>query len=273
MAYANFKPTIWSKYIQQTLEKKARLADFCNRKFEGEAKLGEQVKILNAPSPTVFDYNQETGLDTPETLEGTYTLLTLDQAKAFNFMLDDIDRLQSMDGVMESILVEKAHKMLEYREKYVGKLASAEEIKNIVPSAQITTAKAAKAAVDSALLMLRENDVPMDENVHIELSPFMYYLFRDYIIEIKTENKNVLDHGVVGMYDNAQVVMSNCLYNDGTDDYCMARTGKAIAFASGIDKLEAYRPEKFFADAVKGLNVYGGKVVRPNEIAVIKVHK
>ena len=79
--------------------------------------------------------------------------------------------------------------------------------------------------------------------------------------------------GVVGMYDCARVILSNNLYNDGTDDYMMVRTNKAIAFASAIDETEAYRPEKYFSDAVKGLNVYGGKLVRPKELVVIRAHK
>lgn len=40
MSYANFKPTIWSHFIQTELEKKCKLIDDCNRQFEGEARLG-----------------------------------------------------------------------------------------------------------------------------------------------------------------------------------------------------------------------------------------
>ena len=64
--------------------------------------------------------------------------------------------------------------------------------------------------------------------------------------------------------------MSNNLYSDGICDYMIVRTKRAIAFASAIDKTEAYRPENHFADAVKGLNVFGAKIVRPNEIYCIK---
>ena len=39
-----------------------------------------------------------------------------------------------------------------------------------------------------------------------------------------------------------------------------------------ITKTEPYRPEKFFADAVKGLDVFGAKIVRQNEIYVVKAH-
>jgi len=111
------------------------------------------------------------------------------------------------------------------------------------------------------------------DNVTITVSPFFYQLFRDALTDLKTNNDELIAKGVVGMYDCARVILSNNLYNDGTDDYMMVRTNKAIAFASAIDETEAYRPEKFFSDAVKGLNVYGGKLVRPKELVVIKAHK
>lgn len=79
--------------------------------------------------------------------------------------------------------------------------------------------------------------------------------------------------GIVGYYDNARVRVSNNLYNDNTDDYCMIRTKKAIAYVNQIDKVEAYRPDDLFNDAIKGLNVYGIKVVRPKELYVIRAHK
>ena len=271
MAYANFKPTIWSKYIQHELEKKAKLTDFCNSQFTGEAKQGAVVRILNAASPTITDYDQATGLGDIETFEGTYQDLILDQYKAFNFMIDDIDKMQSIPGTFEAIMLEKGRKMLVERERFVGKLATGAD--NASSSTAIGSAKSAKAAIDEGLLKLRENDVALDDNVHIELSPFMYQLFRDNITELSTNNVDLIHRGVVGMYDGALVVMSNCLHNDGTDDYCMIRTKNAIAFVSAIDQMEAYRPEKFFSDAVKGLNVFGGKIVRQKELYVVKAHK
>jgi hypothetical protein len=53
----------------------------------------------------------------------------------------------------------------------------------------------------------------------------------------------------------------------------MIRTEKAIAFASQIQNVEAYRPEGLFSDAVKGLHVFGAKVVRPKELYGLRVKK
>ena len=77
----------------------------------------------------------------------------------------------------------------------------------------------------------------------------------------------------VGVQTLDRVKISNLLYSDGTDDYLMVRTKKAIAFAGQINETEAYRPEQLFKDAVKGLDTYGAKVVRPKELYVIKAHE
>ena len=50
---------------------------------------------------------------------------------------------------------------------------------------------------------------------------------------------------------------------------CMARTKRAIAFAEQLSEINAYRPEKRFADAVKGLHLYGAKIVYPEEFVVL----
>jgi hypothetical protein len=79
--------------------------------------------------------------------------------------------------------------------------------------------------------------------------------------------------GIVGMYNGAMVKLSNNLAKNGSDDCMVIRTKKAIAFAHGIDKLEPYRPEKQFGDAIKVLDTYGAKIVRPKELYVIKAHQ
>ncbi len=271
MSFANFKPTIWSHFIQTELEKKCKLVDDCNRQFEGEARLGSRVKILGAAAPEIFDYNSAVGMTEPQTLEGSSVMLDIDQAKAFNFMVDDLDRLQASPELMPVMLEEAGRKMAAARDSFVASLAK--DSVNMTASTKVTTAEQAKKLVDDALLTLRENDVDVSDHVTITVSPFFYQLFRDALTDLKTNNDELIAKGVVGMYDCARVILSNNLYNDGTDDYMMVRTNQAIAFASAIDETEAYRPEKFFSDAVKGLNVYGGKLVRPKELVVIKAHK
>lgn len=273
MSYNNFKPTFWSKHIQTELERLCTLADWCNTRFEGDAKRGEKVKILGLGTPTIGDYEPGTAINAPEAVSDTSMYLEIDNAKYFNVSIDDVDKAQSIDGIMEKNLENAAREFATIRDKYVGSLAAeAEFITN--DATEITDSKTAKKLIDEAILTLRENDVPTNMEVVIELPWFMYNIFKDNLVELKTNNDKLLEKGVISMYDGCYVRPSNNIYKDEEGVYyCMVRTHDAIAFASGIDKVEAYRPHNGFEDAVKGLNTFGAKIVRPKELAVFKVTK
>ena len=134
-------------------------------------------------------------------------------------------------------------------------------------------AEEAKAAIDKLFVKLWNQGVSTKDKVTMYLTPWFYSLFQNKLIELKTNNDELIAQGVLGLYNNAKVKMTNNAYNDGTDDYIIVKTSKAFAYCNGIDKLKPYEPEKGFAEAVKGLNTYGGKMVRPKECAVLRCHQ
>ncbi|MBR6794418.1 MAG: hypothetical protein IKM48_08710 [Clostridia bacterium] len=272
MSFANFKPTIWAKVIETELKQKCILVDHCNQNFEGEPKYGNRVKIVGAVAPEVFDYIQTEGLGEPQIPDAFDAYIDIDQQKAYNFMVDDIDKAQINPNFQSVYLAEAAYKMAAARDKYVASLAAKAPEGQIIGGEAITTTKAAKALIDEALLKLREADVDYSQNVRIEVSHKFYQLFRDALVELKTNNDSLIAKGIVGMYDNCKVVNTNHLHNDGTDTYMMVRTNKAIGFASCLDETEAYRSHKYFSDVLRGLNVFGANIVRPKELVVVKFH-
>lgn len=270
MAYGNFKQTFWSKHIQHELEKKAILAEFCNKEFQGEVKQGNQVKILGVGRPTIGNYTGAS-IGDPETVEDSSVFLTIDKAKFFNFMVDDIDKAQSVPGLMESLMEEATIAMNLQIDTDIAALAVNAGTKSA--TTQINSAATAKTAIDAGILALRENDVPITADVVLEIPPLVYQWMKDKYIELDTANSEMMKKGIMGFYDNVRVRVSNNLYNDGTDYYAMIRTKKAIAYVNQIDEVEPYRPQGLFSDAIKGLNVYGMKVSRPKELYAIKCHK
>ena len=107
MAYSNFKPLVWSKHIQRELEKATVLQEDCNTEFEGEARQGSRVKILGVARPTIGDYTGQ-NIGAPEDVPDTAVYLDIDRAKFFNFGVDDVDKAQSVEGLMQALMAESA---------------------------------------------------------------------------------------------------------------------------------------------------------------------
>ena len=91
------------------------------------------------------------------------------------------------------------------------------------------------------------------------------------MITLSTNNPEYIKKGIVGVYDDFNVVMSNNMAKDSTYVYCCVRGKKAIAFAGQINEVEALRSEKRFKDIIRGLDTFGAKVIDKARIQVIKV--
>lgn len=272
MAYVNFKELVWSKYIQHENEKFTVLEPLCNKQFQGEVKYGNTVKILGVARPTISDYVQATGLSDPETVQDSSVYLTIDKQKSFNFMVDDIDQAQSQPGLMEALMEESTRGLAEARDSHIAQIAGL-NAGTASTSAVIDADTEWKAAIDAALTQLWTNGVKQSDMVFGVIPPWAYTYVENLLMDLKTQNDDLVKNGVIGYYKNIKMIMSNNLYNDGTDDYCLFGTNKAIGFASQINKTEPFRPEKFFSDAIRGLDTYGCKVVRPKELYTIKARK
>lgn len=269
MSYANFKSIVWSKHIQGELPKHTIFEPECDYAFKGEVGRGKTVKILGVARPTLGDYTGE-AIGDPEIIPDSAMLMQIDQAKYFNFMVDDVDAAQGHEGLMTALMNEATRAMAEERDSYIAKLCATGCGNDTSSAVTINSKATAKSAVDGALTWLWDQGVSMSrDKVSIYLDPKTYMYLNDYILEVKNRNDRGLENGVLGRYMGADVKMTNNLYNDGSHDFLIVKTSKAVAFASAIDEIEAYRPQGLFSDAVKGLNTFGGKVVRPKELYAI----
>ena len=256
MAVTNFIQTIWSKKIQDDLELKCKLVDNCLRDYEGDCMYAQSVKILGVGEPTIGDY---TGADINiEDMSDKGQMLTIDQAKYFAFYVDDIDKAQSVPGLAEEYQRKAVHGLAVARDTYVATLIQGAANKTTVTM----TEEGFKKGVDDAIVALRERN--FDEDGVIEITPAAYALFKNHLITLSTNNPEYIKKGIVGMYDNMEVIMSNNLKTPG----CV-RGKKAIAFAGQINEVEALRAEKKFKDIVRGLDTFGAKVIDENRIQVL----
>lgn len=284
MSFANFIPTIWSEAIQRELERKRVYVGDCNRAFEGEIKQkGDTVRILGVGKPTIKSIlrkNASNDIEGPEEVEDTSVNLTVDQIRYFNYMVGDIDRAQAIGGVMEALNNESAEGLANEEDTYVSSLILKPEVKKLhVNPLKVVTGIAGEGEVnvlhviDNALEALYEQDVNPNSTIVFTVSPRFYTRFKQAYVDKDTDNSEMMKNGRVARYGNAIIKMSNNVTRsaDGATDNLMIRTQRAIAFAQAVAHVEAYRPEKKFADAVKGYELFGAKIVRPKEMLNINV--
>lgn len=281
MAITNFQQTIWSKKIQHQLETITSLKDHCDFQFEGDIKMAKEVKILGVNRPTIRTYVMGTPLEREAGTDSSQ-LLKIDQFRYFDFEVEDIDKAQSVPGLIEALSKEATLGLSEEADKYVASLVEAEAV-NGETKVSFATATDISGVTDGGIALLEtafknlyKNNCKVSDSYHIELDPEWYTILRPYIIELDTNNSELIKKGYVGKYANGLISIENLLgkaTRDGqTCTLNMVRTTKAIAFAGQIDKVEAYRPHDAFQDALKGLYVFGAKIVRPEQIAVIPTY-
>lgn len=265
MAVTNFIQTIWSKKIQDDLELKCKLVDNCLRDYEGDCKYAQSVKILGVGEPTIGNYDSSKDINIEE-MSDRGQVLTIDQQKYFAFYVDDVNQAQSVPGLKEKYQEKAVHGLAVARDSYVASLIKSAT--NVTVATNLTQ-EAVKDAIDKGIVALRERN--FDEEGVIEISPAVYNVFKNCLITLSTNNPEYIKKGIVGVYDDFQVCMSNNMAKDSSHVYCDIRGKKAIAFAGQINEVEALRAEKRFKDIIRGLDTYGAKVIDEARIQVIKV--
>ena len=272
----NFQQTIWSKSILRSLDKITSLRNHCNFQYEKDSKNAKEVKILSVNRPTIRTYVPGTPL-TRESAADSSQLLQLNQYRYFNFEVEDIVKAQSVPGLMEALTDEAGKGLAEEGDRYVASVIKA-DVESDEPTVSMSesvvtlTKTNAVRTMEDGFAVLYGNDCKVSDTFYLEIAPKEFTYYREALTELSTNNPEILKKGAVGKVNNAYVCIENLLpTNDaGTERYNVLRTDKAIAFAEQIDKVEKYRPEDAFTDAVKGLYVFGAKIIRPKEIYIIK---
>lgn len=281
MSYANFIPTIWNEQIDRELDRLCVFAEDCNRKYEGKVKeKGESVKILGVGKPTIRSIakaDRNNDIEAAETIEDTSIIMQINQIRYFNYKVGDIDKAQAVGGVMDALQQETSEGLANEVDTYIADLANKSEAVKLYPSAPKMVAGVAASgeknvlrALDDAAKALYKNDVKTTTKIVATINPDYYMLFKEAYVDKDTNNSEILKNGKVAMYGSITIKMSNNVAVDKTkNSLIMVRTQRAIAYAKPLTHTEPYRPEKGFADAVKGFILFDAKIVRPKELVVI----
>ncbi len=270
MAIVNFISTVWSENLLKQLDRKYIGVLNCNREFEGDIKnQGSIVKICGVGDVTVSDYTKNADMSAPETLSDTARLLNINKAKYFNFQIDDVDRAQSNPKLMDAAMNKAAAALANAADAHIYSLYT--DAGYAITEENATAENIVNHIIDLKTELMKADVMDADDIV-VEVSPAVAGLLLKAKIDISTNNYDALESGLLGRIAGCKVYVSNNVYVDEDASHkCFVRTKRAIAFAEQISEVEAYRPEKRFADAVKGLHLYGAKVVYPSELMVLSL--
>ena len=270
----SFIPEIWSALVLETLKKSAVYAGptVVNRDYEGDIRnQGDTVRIRSVSDPTISTYSKN-GTLTYETLTDAQRALLIDQAKSFSFSVDDIDRVQSPGGELEAALVQAAYKLRDTADQYVAGLYTGAQVANQIGTVSVTTAALAYTQLRKLSVLLDQANVPM-EGRYVIVPPWYYGLLLEDDKFVKVDASGTtqgLRNGIVGQALGFDVLKSNNAPLVTGDDYAvMAGYPGAITYAEQISDIETLRLQTTFGTGVRGLHLYGSKLVRPDGIATV----
>lgn len=277
MAISNFIPSVWSAQILLPLEKALVYGSpfVVNRDYEGEIReMGDRVKINTISDPTIVDYTKNTDVAAVETLNDSQVELVIDQAKAFNFQVDDVDAAQTKPKVMAAAMQRAAYKLADAVDVIVATAMAAAAQKvaatgtDAAPRTDLATVGKAYEYLVRLGTRLSEVNVPQAGRFAVVPPWFVELLKLDttYMLKGTALSDGIAVNGQVAQVAGFTLLQSNNVPVDTGTYTILAGSNIATSFAQQIIKVEAYRPERRFADAVKGLNVFGVKIVRPTTL-------
>lgn len=274
MAVANFIPEIWSQKLLKIFDKNAVMANLVNRDFEGEIKnAGDIVKVRTFGDVTINDYTRDMTISF-QALTDPMQEMTIDQQKYFAFKVDDLDKAQANTNILEG---------------YVGRAAIG--IRNIIDTRllshhadadsgnvigtdgapiTLTTSNIYSYIADMSELLDQANVPSEDRNLVITPKFKTLLLKSDEFTRATSLGDKVVQNGYIGNVAGFSVHVSTNLAAESGVVNLMAFTKDFISFASQVNKVENVRPYNMFADAVKGLYLYGSKVFHPKACCVLK---
>ena len=303
-----FIPEIWSGKLQAKFYKSTVLSEITNNDWEGEIKgQGDKVYIRSIPTITVRSYVKGQNL-TNEVPVSTPLELNIDQGQYFSVVLDDVDAVQADVKLMDMFTNDATEQMkividtdvlngVKAGAATANKGATAGVIStNINLGATGATRAISKTNVLDLILdmgqVLDEQDVP-ETGRWLVIPSWMAAMIKNSDLKqayLTGDSQSPLRNGKLGMIDRFTLYVSNSLPNaidlgsDGASGgtggaadvrawNILAGTRDAISFASQMNNVESIRAQSTFGNIVRGLNVYGYKVTKPEALVNALVSK
>lgn len=292
MSVLHFKPELWSKILLGALQKKLVFAGpmVVNRDYEGEISgPGDTVHITSLSDPTISNYTPNSTLNYQVLTDAGQTL-QIDQAKSWSVQIDDVDRRQAMGDMQTWTEGRAAYRIADIADQFIASqytgLAAANALGSsaspLTPGLYNPSTAPADFYVKVVLplkVLLGQQNVPDDGNRYLIVPPWARGLIEQTQAFIAFPGAGgdagqVMQAGFFGKIGGFNLMESNNAVQTvaggpGTGVWAIqAGHRDAITYAEQIVQTEALRAQATFADLVRGLHVYGAKVIRPEALAV-----
>lgn len=282
---SKFIPDIWSGKLQVKFYKSTVLGEISNNDWEGEIKgQGDKVIIRGVPDITIRNYSKGENL-TKEVPASTPLELLIDKGKYFAVVLDDVDKVQADVNLMDMFTNDASEQMkISVDTDVLDGVKAAMAAANLGGTAgaisgnlNLGTDAAPRALSKTTVLdfildmgqALDEQNVP-ETGRWMVVPAWMAALVKGSELRqayLTGDSVSPLRNGKIGMIDRFTMYVSNSLPKTGDNDtYVMAGTRDAISFASQMTNVETIRSESTFGNILRGLNVYGYKVTKPEAL-------
>jgi len=285
MALDNFIPQLWSANILSALDKAHVFADLANRNYEGSIRgMGDRVKINQIGAITVSDYTKNSTSISYQDLEDAALWLTIEKSKYFAFGVDDVDSAQMNVDIMTEATRKAAYAMNDAVDTYIAGLYTQAGVTSSLGTTAVPLTITAKATATSNISVIElfatisqkldEANAPVDGR-WIVLPPWLVQkLTMASVFTISQTNMDAMTNGRVAKALGFDIRMSNNLTKTTATTVCRVMAGAgnlAISYAEQLNKVEALRREGAFENAIRGLMLYGAKVVLPDALACATV--
>jgi N4-gp56 family major capsid protein len=272
MSVTQFIPQVWSARILAKLQSTLIYGQgrVVNTDYQGDlSNFGDTVYAHGFSDVTVAPYLRNSTVLSYEELTDERRAITIDQSDYFGVRMDDLDQAQMQPTILDRVSQNAAYQLARVQDTFLsGMYANAGATLDDAGTARAITAANAYQTFVEAGEMLDDADVPEDGRYAV-VPPWMAsQLLLDDRYFLKARGDAVLN-GQIGQIAGISVLKSNRVPTTGTTSVVhnvMVGHNMAITFASQINKTEAMRDKDSFADLLRGLQLYGGKVLYPEAL-------
>lgn len=282
----NFIPEIWSGKLIENFYDSTVLSAITNTDYEGEIRnYGDTVNIRTTPELTIRDYSKGMTL-TVENPDKAKLQLIIDKGEYFAAVEDDVDKIQADINLMDTWSKDASERM---------KIKIDTRVLAAMPAGVATANKGATAGRISANINLGVTATPVaitktnvleylvdlgtvldeancpESNRWVVIPAKMAGMIKKSDLKdasLTGDSSSILRNGRLGMIDRFNVYMSHNLSVSAGKFSLLAGHKMGTTFASQMTNMETIRSETTFGNIVRGLQVYGYKVVKPEALAL-----